>query len=177
MSHLFSGGEELGWVALKAFLLYATAIIGFRLGERRTLAQMSPFDFVAAVAVGAIIGRVPNASTTSYLAGATTLVTVLLVHRLIMRLRYSPGFSRLVEHSPCVLVSEGTVLPAELRRIGLTDADLAAQLRQHGIGDMKDVRFVIAEPRGQLSIIPWANNDGPAPSLVQEVLRQPATRG
>ncbi|MDP9356486.1 MAG: DUF421 domain-containing protein, partial [Chloroflexota bacterium] len=55
MSYLIGGGAALGWVAVKALLLYLTAVIGFRLGERRTLAEMSPFDFVAAVAVGAIV--------------------------------------------------------------------------------------------------------------------------
>ena len=30
-----------------------------RLGERRTLAQLSSFDFAVAVAIGAIIGRRP----------------------------------------------------------------------------------------------------------------------
>ncbi|WP_255654226.1 hypothetical protein [Corallococcus sp. EGB] len=32
MSHLFGGGGELGWTALKALLLYVTAIAGFRAG-------------------------------------------------------------------------------------------------------------------------------------------------
>ncbi len=60
MEQLIGGVNELGWVAAKALLLYLTAVFGFRLGERRTLAEMSAFDFVAAVAVGAIVGRVPT---------------------------------------------------------------------------------------------------------------------
>ena len=46
--------QHLAWIAGKAVLLYATAIVGLRLGKRRILAELSPFDFVAAVAVGAI---------------------------------------------------------------------------------------------------------------------------
>lgn len=63
MDHLVGGVGELGWVALKALLLYLTAVLGFRVGQHRTLADLSPFDFVAAVAVGSIVGRVPNATT------------------------------------------------------------------------------------------------------------------
>lgn len=37
----------------------------FRVGQRRALADLSPFDFVAAVAVGSIAGLVPNASDAS----------------------------------------------------------------------------------------------------------------
>jgi uncharacterized membrane protein YcaP (DUF421 family) len=44
MEHLMGGSGEIGWVAVKALLLYLTAVIGFRLGERPPLAQMSAFD-------------------------------------------------------------------------------------------------------------------------------------
>jgi uncharacterized membrane protein YcaP (DUF421 family) len=43
-------------------MLYATAVIGLRFIKRRILAELSPFDFVAAVAVGAIVGRIPSAA-------------------------------------------------------------------------------------------------------------------
>jgi hypothetical protein len=80
--------QHLAWIAGKAVLLYATAIIGLRLGKRRILAELSPFDFVAAVAVGAIVGRIPSASDADYLAGAVTLISVLFAHALVSHLRH-----------------------------------------------------------------------------------------
>ncbi len=70
MNELIEGMSGLGWVAAKALLLYLTAVFGFRLGGRRTLAEMSASDFIAAVAVGAIVGRVPNADAFSGEGGA-----------------------------------------------------------------------------------------------------------
>ena len=59
MSQLFSAHwGDLGWVAAKAALLFGVAIIGLRIVARRTLAQLSIYDFVTAVAIGAIVGRV-----------------------------------------------------------------------------------------------------------------------
>jgi hypothetical protein len=52
---------------------------------------MAPVDFVAA-AVGAIVGCVPNASGTSFVEGAVTLVTVLVVDGLIARQVSSTGW-------------------------------------------------------------------------------------
>jgi hypothetical protein len=77
---LIGGAGGLGWVAVKAVLLFAVAVIGLRLGERRTLAQLSAFDFAVAVAIGAIIGRGATASDTSF---ATR------------RSRWSPSLSRI----------------------------------------------------------------------------------
>jgi uncharacterized membrane protein YcaP (DUF421 family) len=154
MEHLIGGISQLGWVAAKALLLYLTAVVGFRLCKRRTLADLSPFDFVAVVAVGAIIGRVPNATDASYLAGVATLVTVLAAHAVITRLRQFPSIARLIEHSPRVLVSDGHVLEQELRRCGLTRGDLNALLRQEGVQELSEVKYLIFEQRGRVSLVP-----------------------
>ena len=169
MSELFGGVGQLGWVAAKALLLYLTAVFGFRLGERRTLAEMSAFDFVAAVAVGAIVGRVPNASTTSYLADATTLITVLIAHRIVARLRQFPSVATIFDHPPRVLISRGQVLDSELRRAGLTKDDLYGLLRQHGILNLKDAYLVIFEQRGRLSVIRQADVRESEPELIRDM--------
>src|SRR4051812_49210721 len=153
MSTVFRAAHDVWWVALKALLLYAAAVACFRIGQRRTLAEMSAFDFVAAVAAGAIVGRVPNAHDAGYLAGAATLITILLAHRLTARLRFRPLFAKLIDHPPRLLVADGKVLDAELRRSGLTRQDLYGLLRQHGVDELASVRFVVFEQRGQVSVV------------------------
>lgn len=167
MTQLFGGASGLLWVAAKALLLYFTAVFGFRLGERRTLAEMSAFDFIAAVAVGAIVGRVPNASTTSYLAGAVTLLSVLVAHRVVSRLRSFPSLSLLFDHPPRVLVSRGKVSDSQLRRSGLTRDDLYGLLRQHNVLNLSDVHLVIFEQRGKISVIRQADVGDSEPELVR----------
>lgn len=41
MPNYFGGAGDLGWVAVKAALLFVVAVVRLRLGERRTLAQLS----------------------------------------------------------------------------------------------------------------------------------------
>ena len=69
MRDILGHPSDVRQVAAKAVLLYVTAVLGFRLAARRTLAEMNAFDFIAAVAVGAIVGRVANADGTGYLGG------------------------------------------------------------------------------------------------------------
>src|SRR5262249_21332880 len=88
-----------------------------------------------------------------YLAGAATLITVLLAHRLIAQLRLRPRFARLIDHPPRLLVADGKVLDAELRRSGLTRQDLYGLLRQHGVDELASVRHVLFEQRGQISVV------------------------
>ena len=145
--------DHLAWVAVKAGLLYATAIIGLRLGKRRILAELSPFDFVAAVAVGAIVGRIPSASDADYLAGAVTLIVALFVHALVSYLRRYSSVARLVDQSPRALVANGKILEDGLRRSGLCRADVESLLRQHGVHEVGDVEYLILEEGGKVSVV------------------------
>ncbi|HTJ36093.1 MAG TPA: YetF domain-containing protein [Dactylosporangium sp.] len=167
MSKVFGSPHDVWWVMVRTLLLYATAVACFRVGQRRTLAEMSAFDFVAAVAAGAIVGRVPSAHDAGYLAGAATLVTILVAHQLTSRLRFRPLFARLIDHPPRLLVADGQVLEAELRHCGLTRQDLYGMLRERGVADLAVVRYAVFEPRGTVSIV--RRTDTTDPELLRDL--------
>src|SRR3954447_8257690 len=154
MSWLVGQSSELGSVVAKAVLMYATALVVLRLGERRTLAQWTIIDFATAVAMGAIIGRTAIAGTQSYLTGAAALVALVVAHRVASVLRFNPVFNKLVDHRLRVLVADGELRSAELRRCGLTDNDLFSQLRQRGFFDVTALRYVLYETKGSITVVP-----------------------
>src|SRR5258708_24914618 len=131
---LIGGASGLGWVAVKAVLLFAVAVIGLRLGERRTLAQLSAFDFAVAVAIGAIIGRGATAAGTPFATSAVALVTFLVAHRVVAILRRHSRIVRLIDHPPRVLVARGELQAGALARAGPTAAGGYAMLRGTGAG-------------------------------------------
>jgi uncharacterized membrane protein YcaP (DUF421 family) len=161
MSQLIGGAGGLGWVAVKAVLMFAVAVAGLRLGERRTLAQLGAFDFAVAVAIGSIIGRTVTASDTPFLTGAVALVTLLALHRLIALARRHSRIARAVDHPPRVLVAGGAVQDRELAQAGLTTADLYALLRRHGVEDLNQVGYLLYETRGSTTLIGADREPGP----------------
>ena len=161
MPELIGGASGLGWVAVKAVLLFAVAVVGLRLGERRTLAQLSAFDFAVAVAVGSIIGRGATASDTSFASSAVALVTFLVAHRVVAILRRHSRIVRLIDHPPRVLVAGGELQAAELARAGLTAADVYALLREKGVGDLGQVGYLLYEARGAVTLVGAGSEPGP----------------
>lgn len=161
MSHALVGQwQHLGWIAAKAVLLFVVAVIGLRVAARRTLAELSVFDFVTAVAVGAVVGRVPNASGTSFVAGAVTLVVLLAAHNVVGRIRINASWGRALDHRPIALISGGVVDEAALRRRQLSDDDLASLLRARGVTDLAEVDWAIYEPGGALSVVRRGQRSG-----------------
>ncbi len=169
MSWLNGSAGDVPVVVAKVAVMYVVALVALRVGERRTLAQWTIIDFVAAVAVGAIVGRTAVAEDQSVLVGATALVALVVVHRLASLLRFHPLLGKLADHRIRVLVADGRVRRRQLRFCGLTDDDLFAELRQRQVFDLSEIRFVLYESKGGLTVVP-ATSAGPR-ELVEEGLR------
>lgn len=175
-SWLFSGADPLAAAAAKAALMYVTALLGLRVAHRRTLAQWTAIDFAAAVAVGAIVGRTAVASSEPLLIGVIALLTILLAHALITFSRYLPWLTKLTDHRIRVLVDHGRLRRRQLLICGLTEADLVARLRQQGVYDLTDLRYVFYETKGELSVVHHDPHDRADPALVSRGLEDAAGR-
>ena len=171
MSWINGDWQSLGTVAGKAVLMYLVALIGLRLGERRTLAQWTIIDFAAAVAVGTIVARTAVAGNQSFVTGAAALLTLIVMHRVASWLRFHPTLNKLFDHRVRVLVVNGELRRGQLRRCGLTDNDLFAQLRQLGVQRLSDVRYVLYESKGALTIVGVGDDATATDDLIDEGLR------
>src|SRR3954471_6463450 len=142
-----------GDVAIKTAAVFLTAAILFRFTERRTLAEFAPFDWIAAVAAGAIVGRAATASDTSWLGATTALLCLLAAHAVLARLRLIPALCRFIAPPLMVLISDGEVNRRNVRRCGLTTADLEAVLREHGHRNADRIHLAILEAKGAISVL------------------------
>lgn len=181
MDHLIGHYQALGWTAAKALLLFLMAVVGLRLAERRTLAQLSAFDFAVTVAVGAIIGRTATADT-SFATGAVALLTVLLAHHGIAIMHRNGWLSRLLDRRPLLLVTDGQLHDHKLKSAGLTRRDLLRLLRQTDADDLDTLHYVLYEDGGTLTTIPSGAHIGTAQAaglreagIDQPRLRSPRT--
>jgi uncharacterized membrane protein YcaP (DUF421 family) len=151
---LIGDWHRAAYAAVKALALFLTAAVAFRLTERRTMAEFAPFDWVAAVAVGAIVGRTATATDASWVTGTAALVALLAAHAVLTRLRFLPVFSRLIDPPLRILIHDGQVNRRNLRHCGLTVADLDAVLRQHGYHSPAGIHLAIFESKGAVSVLP-----------------------
>ncbi len=67
--------------------------------------------------------------------------------------RVSPTFSRVVQNEPVVLMRDGQILEEALAETRVARGDLIAKLREANVLDLSEVRAVVLETTGDISVL------------------------
>lgn len=139
---------------LDALVLMSGVILLTRINGLRSFSQMSSFDFAMTVATGSIIGAVVVAPDRGPDLGLAALAAVFLWQWLVARLRRrSDRFESVVDNRPVLLMDGATVLQDNLDAVKMARGDLMSKLRAAGISDLDEVRAVVFETAGTVSVI------------------------
>ena len=154
---VFAGWEQVGRVVFVGTIAYASLVLLIRTSTKRTLAQLSAFDFVITVALGSAYGRILTATEVG-------LFEALIAFALLASLQYvlataesrSPRFAQLVKAPPSLLFYRGEYVHGAMRRERIAPAEIDAAVRSSGTGSLDEIEAVILESGGSFSIIPSA---------------------
>lgn len=145
-------------VTVSALAILGTVILIARIIGLRSFSKMSSFDFVVTLATGSIVASVASSST-SLANGALALVVLYGCQWSIARLRRHTGWmQRVVDNEPIALMLEGRFLDENLTASRVTVDDVRAKLRQNNVHRLDDVRAVVLETTGDVSVL---HGDGP----------------
>ncbi len=145
--------SQAATVVMSTVGIYVTLIVLLRVVGQRALANMSSFDFAAAVALGAVTGRVVLGYTPTLVAGVLGLGTLFALQALFSLLRRSRRVDAALSNLPVLLMADGRVLPEGLRRAHIVEDELRAKLRSAGVRRYADVACVILERTGTVSVL------------------------
>lgn len=142
-------------IVLRAFFAFLFVFLITRLIGRRELRSLEPFDLILLVVVGDLMQQGITQSDMSFtgavLATGTFAVLVLAVSYAGFRFR---RVQPLLEPQPMIVVQDGEVIEANLRKERMTVDELLAEARQQQIGSLDDVRWAVLESSGKVSFIP-----------------------
>lgn len=141
---------------LRAVVMFAFLWVVFRVGGRRTLAEITTFDFILLLVIGDAAQQALVGDDYSLAAAALVIVTLLVLDIGSGRLAImSKRLGRFVESVPVVVVDNGRVLHQVLRREGLdVDEILTAARERHGLERLDQIKYAIVERHGGISVIP-----------------------
>lgn len=158
---LWNGVQPLIRIVVVGVTAYLAIVLILRVSGKRTLASMSAFDFVIAVAVGAVFGRTLTTKNLSISEALTAFVLLAVLQFIFAYLEgKSKTFKRIFNTSPTLLFYNGRYIEKNLRKERLDKSKVLSAARKKGFGSMDDVAAVILEIDAQLSVIGKSKEGG-----------------
>ena len=141
-------------LVLRTMFAFVLILVITRAVGRRELSSMEPFDLILLVVIGDLVQQGVTQSDYSLTGATTVLVTmaVLVVATAWLSFRFA-RLRPLLEGQPTLLVADGRILDANLRRQRMTTEELRAEARQQSIGSLDDVRYAVLETNGKVSFV------------------------
>ncbi len=139
---------------LRPVIVYVFLVGGLRIGGKRELAQLNPFDLVVLLMLSNTVQNAIIGDDNSVIGGMVGAATLLAVNYVVVRFLYShQKLEQLVEGHSETLVTQGRVNAEALKRNFITHAELDAAAHRQGFESLDEVELAILEPGGTFSFI------------------------
>ena len=141
---------------LRAVAVYTFLLVVVRFSGKRTLAQITTFDFVLLLIIGeatqqGLIGD--DFSVTKALLLVTTLLGIDVALSLLKGAW--PRLALLLEGAPLVIVKDGEPVDDRMERARVDMGDVLESARSsQGLERAEQIKFAVLERDGSISIIP-----------------------
>ena len=142
-------------ILIIGFTAYVTLVVMLRLSGKRTLSKMNAFDLIVTVALGSVLAAV-ILNRAIPLAEGVLALALLIFFQFVITYFSVPNdrFERLLKSEPTLLVHEGRYLDTALKRQRVTRDEVGAALRAQGKLSVVEVRSVVLETDGTMTVVP-----------------------
>ena len=158
----------------RTILLYIIVIISVRLMGKRQIGEMQPGELVVTLLISDIAAMPLQDTNQPVLFGVAAIFTLVTVEILMSIIALKSFFMRkLISGKSVILIKDGTICEAELKKVRITVLDLVEMLRGQQIFDISTVSFAVLETGGNLNVLLKAKNQ---PATVEDlkIKKEPA---
>ena len=141
---------------LRSAAVYIFLMIVFRISGKRSLSQITTFDFILLLIISEATQQALVGNDFSFANAAVVIVSLVVLDNAFswMEGRW-PAFRRVVGSLPVVVVENGKLLEDCAKREGVTLIEILAQGREkHGLERLEQFKYAILERHGGISVVP-----------------------
>ncbi|HEU4506375.1 MAG TPA: YetF domain-containing protein [Nitrospira sp.] len=136
--------------------VYLLLMLIFRLAGRRTMAQMTSFDFVLLLIISEATQNAMIGDDYSLTNGGLVVLTLVGLDVLLSHLkRWYPVAEKWLDGKPTIIVEHGRPKLDVMNRARVDERDVMMAAREtQGLERMDQIKFAVLETSGGISIIP-----------------------
>lgn len=143
-------------VVVRVLAMYIFLLIVLRFAGKRSLAQMTTFDFILLLILSeatqqALVGNDYSLST----AFLVILILVMAEIGLSIVKHQVPALEKWLDGTPTIIVQNGKILKDRTDWSRIDEEDILAAAREtHGLERLEQIKYAVLETTGAISIIP-----------------------
>jgi uncharacterized membrane protein YcaP (DUF421 family) len=136
--------------------VYLFLLLIFRLAGKRTLAEVTIFDFILLLVISEATQQGLTGNDFSVTNACLIVLTLVAINRVSDWVAFrSTRASHLLNDEPMVLMLDGQMLRDRMREVKVREDDILEQGRQAaGVERLEDIAHAILERNGTISVIP-----------------------
>jgi len=141
---------------LRAVAIYGFLLLIFRVTGKRSLAQITAFDFVLLLIIGEATQQALLGDDFSVINAWIVIGTLMFLELGLSLVKsWWPALDPILESTPLVIVENGRLLQDRTahERVDVEDV-LAAAREHHGLQRLEEIKYAVLERSGGISIVP-----------------------
>mgnify|MGYP006395776335 FL=1 len=145
------------------YVILLTRIVGLR-----SFSKMTNFDFVITVASGTVLAGMGRATDwQGFSQAAVVMFALFAVQFVIAKVRKkSETFEETIQNDPVLLMIDGRFCTEAMKKSRVSRSDIIAKLRESNTMSFDEVRAVVLETTGDISVMHGPNLD---PAILEGV--------
>lgn len=150
---------------IRVFVIYLFLLLIFRVAGRRTLSEMTSFDFVLLLIIPELTQEALLDNDHSLTNAMVMIVTLIGIDIGLSLLKQrAPSLEKWIEGVPLVIVEHGRPLKERMRKARVDETDVLTAARElQGLERMGQIKYAVLERSGGISIIPRGAHEPEGP--------------
>lgn len=151
-------------VFFRAVILYIVIIFSMRLMGKRQLGELQPSELVITILMSNIATLPIEDVNIPMIMGVVPIFTLVCLDVIMSHLSLvSRKFRRIISGSPKIIISDGKIDQALMKKLRFSIDDLLESLRSVQVFDISEVQLAIVETTGKISVYEKQNKQSCTP--------------
>jgi len=141
---------------LRALAIYIILLVVFRIAGKRSLSQITTFDFVLLLVIGEATQQALLGEDFSITNAFVVIITLFVLDiGLSLLKRRSRPLEKWLDSGPLIIVEDGKPIQERLRKSRVDESDILEAAREmQGLERIEQIKYAVLERSGKNSIIP-----------------------
>jgi len=146
--------DSIFFIILRSLAVYLFIITAIRIFGKREISQLSVIDLVFILLISNAVQSAMVGSDITLFGGLVAAGTLFIANYFLGELFFrSRKLSSLIQGEPLMLIYNGKPISEHLKKAKISNDELEAAIREHGVAKISEVNLAVLERDGNISVL------------------------